>query len=245
MTGLGVAIAFFCFIITSIYLCKKYKLQFWNLFYWVPFAAIFTYLLGSYVNFMLSTGLIPTSGAERRLLVSPYGYSLHFVGLAIGSLVSFWWFLRQTKRVENKKLYVDVLFFCTAISLIPLGIFLLLWDNFIGIQTNSIWGVKALHTDSQLNRFSAVYPIGLFLSIGALLTTIGIWLWKKIVGKTGVGLWGFIILLVVINITLVLQQYPRYGVVRMWDIVLDIKQYVSFLIALLCLYIYDKWDNKK
>jgi hypothetical protein len=41
----------------------------------------------------------------------------------------------------------------------------MLGDNFIGFPTDSAIGIKALHFESQLNKFDAVYPIGLFLSI--------------------------------------------------------------------------------
>jgi hypothetical protein len=87
-------------------------------------------------------------------------------------------FLRKIPRIENKKIWIDILFFAFSLSIVPLGIFLLLGDNFIGLPTTAGIGVKALHFESQLNKFDAVYPIGLFLSIGALLSTLTVWILK-------------------------------------------------------------------
>jgi len=42
----------------------------------------------------------------------------------------------------------------------------------MGKATAGILGVKALHAESQLNKFTAVYPIGLFLSVASLIITI-------------------------------------------------------------------------
>jgi len=51
------------------------------------------------------------------------------------------------------------MFFAMTGALIPLGLFLLLGDDFIGKSTNSLRGVQALQSESALNKFSAVYPI--------------------------------------------------------------------------------------
>jgi hypothetical protein len=51
---------------------------------------------------------------------------------------------------------------------------------------------------------------------------------------------GFAILLFIINIVLLFQQYPRYGVISMGSVMIDIKQYVSFLAIMYCLYIHHK-----
>ncbi len=75
---------------------------------------------------MLQGNIIPTNGSELLELMTPYGYKFHFVGIAIGGAVSIWYFLKNIARIENRKLYIDVLFFAVAASTIPLGLFLLL-----------------------------------------------------------------------------------------------------------------------
>jgi hypothetical protein len=63
-------------------------------------------------------------------------------------------FFKKINRIENKKLYADVIFFSITGAIVPLGIFLVLGDDFIGRSTTSIRGVQALHTESALNKFT-------------------------------------------------------------------------------------------
>jgi len=244
MTGIGIATALTTFLITCIVLCKRYNLQFWKLFYRLPGSMILIYLLGSYTHFALNKSIVPTTISDIMTILSPYWYNFHFIGIIIGITIAFRLFLRKTKRIENRKLYIDVLFFCSIAALIPLWIFLLLWDDFIGRVTSSSRWVQALHPDSTLNKFSGVYPIGLFLSIGATIVGLFTRIRRKISKKNGLWLWGFALLIFVMNSIFIYQQYPRYGVVSIGNIVLDIKQYISLIIILLCIYTYDQRDNE-
>lgn len=244
MTGIGIAVALAIFLITCIILCKRYNLQFRKLFYWLPGSMILTYLLGSYAHFALNKNILPTTLNDVMTILSPYWYDFHFVGIIIGITIAFRLFLKKTKRIENRKLYIDVLFFCSIAAIIPLGIFLLLGDDFVGRVTSSSRGVQALHPESALNKFSGVYPIWLFLSIGATLVWLFTRIRRKISKKNGLWLWWFAILLLIVNIVFIYQQYPRYGVVSRGNIVLDIKQYISLIIILLCIYTYDQRDNE-
>jgi hypothetical protein len=85
--------------------------------------------------------------------------------MVAGAFISIGMFLKKIIRVENRKNRADILFFAFSLAIVPLGIFLMFGDNFIGFPTDSIIGVKSLHFESQLNKFNAVLPIGLFLSI--------------------------------------------------------------------------------
>jgi hypothetical protein len=159
MTGLGIVIAIIVFLLTSLYFCKKYKQSFWQLFHWMPLLFILLYLLGTYVTFVFQVGVIPTSYDQFISWISPYGFSFHFIGILLALVLSIGIFLRKIKRYESKKVWIDILFFSVAITIIPLGLFLLLGDNFIGKPTETFLGVKALHPDSQLNKFSAIFPV--------------------------------------------------------------------------------------
>jgi len=195
------------------------------------------YVLGALTTSILARGSLPSGIVGFFSTLSPYGYKFHFAGVLIGAFVSISIFLNKFVRIENRKNWTDILFFAFSLCIVPLGIFLMLGDNFIGFPTDSAIGIKALHFESQLNKFDAVYPIGLFLSIGSLLTALFILVLKWIKKKTGYGMLGFAILLFVINITLMMQQYPRYGVISIGSVMIDIKQYVSFLAIIYCLYI--------
>lgn len=240
MTGVGIVVAFLTFLIVSIYLTRRYHQNFWKFFYWMPVLIILCYFLGSYVQFFFDYGAIPTTGAELLTLLSPYGYKFHFVGLLIGIVIAIAVFLRKIKRLENKKIWIDILFYSITLSLVPLGLFLLMWDNFIGNSTNSWLGIKSFHSESQWNKFNLVYPIGIFLSLWALLVTLYIRIIKK---KFGYGLLGFAVLLLIIALILLFQQYPRHGVVTIWLAVFDIKQYAALLVALRCFLLFRKWKK--
>ena len=69
---------------------------------------------------MFMVGFFPTSGSEVVQLLSPYGYTFHFTGLLIGMYISISIFLKKIVRVENKKVWSDILFFSLALSLVPL-----------------------------------------------------------------------------------------------------------------------------
>ena len=61
--------------------------------------------------------------------------------------------------------------------------------------------------------------------------------------KFGMGMLGFAILLIVIAIILMLQQYVRHGVISLLGATFDIKQYAAILIAIRCFLIYRKWNR--
>lgn len=245
MTGLWIVIALITFICVSRYRCRTYSIQFWRLFYWMPWAIFLIYIGWAYVSFLLNVWLFPTSGAEVLMLLSPYGYRFHFIGIVLGFCAALWMFFNNIKRLENRKLYSDVLFFSLTASLIPLGLFLLLGDNFIGKSTDGPRGVQALHTESALNKFTSVYPIGLFVSIGMAVLYVAMAWWKYMTKKIGIGMLWFVYMLIIINICLLYQQYPRYGVIPFGTHTLDIKQYVSFFLIILALAIHTNRKKQK
>lgn len=240
MTGFWLIIAFIIFLIVVFYLTRKTYQNFWKFFYWVPFLIISMYILGALTTSILDRGSLPVGIGWFLSTLSPYGYKFHFVGVLIGTFISIGVFLKKIIRIENKKNRADILFFAFSLSIVPLGIFLMLGDNFIGFPTESMIGIKALHAQSQLNKFNAVYPIGLFLSIWSLASVLFIIILKRIKKKTGYWMLGFAVLLFIINIVLLYQQYPRYWVISIGSITMDIKQYISFLVIMYCLYIHHK-----
>ena len=238
MTGIGIVVSFLVFIGIARYLTKKYHQNFWKLFYWLPFLIVLTYFLGSYVNFVFEVGVFPTNWSEFVTLLSPYGYKFHLLWLLIGLFISISVFLKKITRVENKKVWSDILFFSLALSLVPLWLFLLMGDNFIGTTTNTWLGIKSLHSDSQRNKFNLVYPIGLFLSLGSLFVVLGIKILKK--KKFGYGMLGFAVMLILVSLILLLQQYARHAVFSLGNVMFDIKQYSAWILALICYLAYKR-----
>ena len=238
MTGIGIIVSFLVFIGVALYLSKRYHQNFWKLFYWLPLLIVLTYFLWSYTNFVFDVGMIPTTWAEFVTLLSPYGYKFHFMGLLVGLFISMFVFLKKITRVENKKVWSDILFFSLALSVVPLWLFLLMWDNFIGNTTTTWLGIKSLHSDSQRNKFNLVYPIGLFLSLWSLIVVLFIKILKK--KKFGYGMLGFAVILVLISLILILQQYSRHAVISLWSFMFDIKQYSAWFFALVAYLTYRK-----
>jgi hypothetical protein len=238
MTGIGIIVSFFVFLGIAQYLTKRYHQNFWKFFYWLPFLIVLTYFLWSYINFIFDVGIVPTNWSEFITLLSPYGYKFHFVGILIGMFISISIFLKKIRRIENKKVWSDILFLSLTLSLVPLWLFLLMGDNFIWATTTSWLGIKSLHSDSQRNKFNLVYPIGLFLSLWSLFIALFIKILKK--KKFGYGMLGFAIILIFISLILLLQQYSRHAVFSLWGITFDLKQYSAWILAIICYFTYRK-----
>ncbi len=244
MTGIWIVFFLISFIVVSKYLCNKWHQDFYKLFYWLPIAIIITYLMWAYVQFFLDFGLIPHSMEELKMLFSPYGYNFHFIGLILWFVISLFLFFRKIQRYETKRIWADIIFFSFILSLIPLWIFLIFGDNFIWKPSNWFLTLKPLTTESELNKFNGVYPIGLFLSLAATVVTLITYFIKRKKKQFGESVLGFVFLIVWLNIVFMFQQYPRYGIMSIGGTTFDIKQYVSFFVIMLCLHIYYKRQHK-
>ncbi|MEI6425788.1 MAG: hypothetical protein WCO66_00375 [Candidatus Absconditabacteria bacterium] len=245
MTGIGIVVSLLTFITIVWYLSRRYLQSFWKFFYWLPVLISLAYFLGSYVQFVLSSQhFLPVSWTDVLYIIAPYQYKFNFAGVLSGIVIALFLFFKKIKTIENKKIWIDIFFFAFSLSLIPFGVFLLLGDNFIGASTSSFLGMKSLHSESQRNKFDAVHPIGLYLSLGSLFVALYIHIKGEIRKYRGLGILGFAWLLVAINLVIIMQQYPRYMVISAGSIQLDIKQHLSFFVIMLCLYLHRKWNHK-
>jgi len=245
MTGIWIISTLLTFIIVSSYLCNKYKQHFWSLFYYIPVFIILWYVLWSYTSFVFTNGLIPQSWEEILILLSPHSYPFHLIWIILWITIWFSIFLKKITRFENKKVRIDILFFSTAFSIIPLGFFLLLGDDFIGKVSTNLLSVKSLHIDSELNKFSGVFPIGLFLTIGSLISISIIAILKRKFKQFWLGIIGFMLILSVIWTTILFQQYPRHWIISLTNgLTLDIKHYIIFLVIMYCLMVFYKRKNR-
>ncbi len=244
MTGIWVVFFLLTFIVVARYLCKKWHQDFYKLFYWLPVAIVITYFMWAYVQFFLDFGLIPQNMEELKILFSPYGYDFHFIWLIVWALISLFLFFRKIQRYETKRIRVDIMFFSLVLSLIPMGVFLIFGDNFIGKPNNGFLTLKPLTTESELNKFNGVYPIGLFLSFAAAFSVLLTYFMKKKRKQFGQWILWFIVLIIWLNIVFMFQQYPRYGIMSFEWMTFDIKQYTSFFVIMFCLHMYYKRANK-
>ncbi len=238
MTWIGIVVSFLVFLLIARYLTKKYHQNFWKLFYWLPLLILLTYFFGSYMNFILEYWFFPTNSTEFMTLLSPSGYRFHFVGVLLGIYTAISIFLKKIVRIENKKVWSDILFFSLVLSLVPLWIFLLMGDNFIWLSTSSWLGIKSLHSDSHWNKFTLVYPIGIFLSLWSLFISLFIKAIKN--KKFGYGMLGFSLILLFIAGILIFQQYSRHVVFSFWSVMFDIKQYAAVLFAIIAYFTFRK-----
>lgn len=246
MTGIGIVISFITFVIIVWYLSKRFLQGFWKFFYWLPLAITLVYFLWSYVQFVLSNqAFIPTTIEQIISIIWPYWYKFHFAWILLGIVISLFVFFKKIKTIENKKIWADIFFYWFALCIVPLWFFLLLGDNFIWKTTDSFFAMKSLHMESQWNKFDGVYPIGLLLSIWSLLIVIFMHIRKIIWKKRGIWMQWLALLLIMMNIILMMQQYPRYMVISVGNISFDIKQHISFFVIMLCLYYHKKRNTPK
>ncbi|MBS8122258.1 hypothetical protein [Candidatus Vampirococcus lugosii] len=239
MTGIGVVI----FIISVIFLInfysKRFNINFWKFFNWLPIFLILPYILGGYFYNLFKYNLvIPLSLNDLFIILSPYGYEFNFIGITLGLIIALSMFLKKIDlRIEKLK-WIDVFFYSISLSLVPFGIFLLLGDNFIGRPTSSVFGVSTFLQDSVLYNYDMVYPVGLFLSLlGISIFIIGLIL-NYIFRRYGIGIFGFIFLSIMINLVFYFQLYDKILVTEMFGYTFDIKNYRTIFISLYFVYLY-------
>lgn len=245
MMAVGLIVSATIFLITSRILTKRNHQDFLKLFYRLPGWIILSYILWRYIAYSLETwNYIPTSNSILTIL-SPQNFNLNFVWLLISTWICFGIFFHSIKRTENKKIWIDILFFSLANSLIIFWIFLTLWDSVIGTPTDSIFAIRALTDNSALTKFDWVYPVWLFISFGVLIVHIIISMLNIIFKKNWFWMWWLIWILVVLNITFLFQSYPRHWLITLWWISLDMKQYLSFVTIIWCIFTAIKWERKR
>ena len=246
MMVIGVVISAIIFLITARILTKRNHQDFLKLFYRLPWWIILSYILWRYTAYSLETwDYFPTSSSSLLTILSPQNFNFDFVGLLIATWICFRIFFTSIKRTENKKIWMDILFFSIANALIIFWIFLTLWDSVIWNPTNSIFAVRALTDNSALTKFDGVYPVWLFISFWVLIVHIIISMLNIIFKKNWFWIWWIIWILMVFNIVFLFQSYPRHGLIALWWISLDIKQYLSFIVIICCIITAIRRERKR
>lgn len=231
LTGIGIVVAFLTFIMSSYISSKRYNQSFSKIFLWLPLPIILMYILWLYFSFVLKGGNFFPHGIETFIqLFSPYGYHFNLIGVLLGFFLAIWIFMKGVKRKESKKIWFDIFFQAFINAVIVLWLFLLLGDNFLGRAHEGWMSVKSMHLESKLNKYNGVYPLGIFLSLGALLLNILITLFKIIKKRTGIGILGFALFNLLLLVLLPFWNTPRHIVIAIsGNISLDLYSYVLIL----------------
>ena len=246
MIAVGLIISAIIFIVTARILTKRNHQDFLKLFYRLPVWIILSYILGRYVAYSLETwNFFPKSTSTFLTILSPQNFNFHFVGLLLSTWICLLIFFHSIKRTENKKIRIDILFFSLANSLIIFWIFLTLWDSVIWTPTDSIFAIRALTDNSALTKFDWVYPIGLFISFWVLIIHIIVSMLNIIFKKNWFWMRWIIWILIVFNIVFLFQSYPRHGLITLWWVSFDIKQYLSLIAIICCIITAIKRERKR
>lgn len=169
-TWIGMAISLVFFIIWLYRYSEKYNLNFWKIFNWIWVFILLPYILWRYFYDLFEYHfIVPNDFLE---LLSPFGYNFSFVWLSIWFWLAVVFFLKNINYSQEKKKRIDIIFFSLMRGLFVLWFFLVLWDDFHGISTDSIFWVNALIQDSNISSLEKVRPVWLFVSLMSLLLFI-------------------------------------------------------------------------
>lgn len=245
MTGIGTILFIVCFIQAVAYYAKQYGLSTKKFFTYIPLYLIGIYIVAAYIRFLFGEFIvIPTTLRQVALYLSPHEYTFHLVGIVLGVWAMVFHFLSQTNNKKHHVQRIDVLFLSALLSMIPYGVFLLLWDTFIWSPINSWIRVSALVPESNVATYDTVIPLGLYLSLGCAILALGI---KTIRARNPWIQWFWFVwravFLMLLCVLILYQEYPRHLVSWFLWKTRDIKNYV--LIASACVVLFYRQTNYK
>jgi hypothetical protein len=245
MTGLWFIVWLIVFCIVCYIRSRQMNISFWDMFYALPTMISIIYFTGSYTYFLLNTGhFIPHTIIEISQIIIPPNYNFHAGWLILGIIISLIVYIYQKPSGIIRKKWIDCLFISYMNGLIIFWLFLVLWDDMIWLSTtNRLW-IYAMTPFSEVAKFNQVYPVGLFLSLAALLSSLySIFiLRKKWQWWWGIG-W-FWVFFIMIGFILIFQNYPRHGVLQIGWSLIDINQYITRSVWILFI-LWHIWITKK
>lgn len=233
--GIWIVISAFIFLAIAWYQAKKQRVQFTKLFFWLPTLLVSCYLLGNLAWLGFESWIWFPLRSFRTLgaWLSPYGYNFHFVWLMFGALFARRRFFKKIFLRTERYKRVDVLFYSFSAALIPMWLFLLLWDTFIGKPTDAWYWVVALLNDSGWTNFWRVLPLWIFVSIIWFVSYAAVMLCSRLIKKQKIrGYLWFSMIFFWLAIVFLGQSYPRHWVVQFIWYTRDVKNYVSLLASL-------------
>ena len=248
MTGLGIIIWLLVFIISMWHYTRHYGLSFGQFFQTLGLLIVIPYLLGGWSYIMIEHNILyPTNMQDLINIITPFEYKFHFIWVLVWLLIYMIWFIRYyADNANTKKRRIDAFVNSVCIACIPLWFFLLLGDDFIGKENQyGIFSVASLTANSELSKYVKVYPLGLWLSLIWLTWWLLMSMLKYMTKRSGQGLLWLSYVFSALSMLFVFQIYPRHGVWTISNgIILDIKNYICIIVALVSLFLYV-WSYRK
>ena len=224
MTWLWIIIFIASFIGIAYAEWRKQWLDVKRFLYTTPLFILLAYAFGSYLYYFFDTFVvIPLSVQQILLYLSPYNYSFHATWIALWVIIAWWKFLKPLS-LERSRRRINVWAYALLWSLIPLGIFLLLWDNFIWEPTQGSLFISAIRNDSNVAIYDRVLPLWIFVSLLGLAWAWIMYLWwRKAHPYRGYAAYSYMCFW--LAMIMLYQVYPRRLVTLIGETQRDIKQY--------------------
>lgn len=243
MTWLGIVAFLIVFVIAARKRSHHLGLPFRELFRYLPGMIALAYLFWTRSRYAFEYFLlIPFSPQELLLYLSPYEFHFHFVGVIGGLLIGWRRFLKSQPRERYLSRHT-VIFEASMLACIPLGIFLLFGDHFIGKPIETGIFVSAIDPLSKVAAYDTVIPLGIYLSCLAGLLYLFISVlhtWKRDTYRIFLG---FGLFFLWVGTLAIRQIYPRHLVMKFLWLTIDIKQYLCIGIALLSFWQHSKFHS--
>lgn len=237
ITGLTILISMITLLLSIFILVRKSRLQFVKFFYRLPLPLVLSYLLGAYVSFVITYGLpIPLNLTQRQIMLSPFGYRFHIIGIMLAITMSLRLFLKKMPSRHERRMWINIIASSISLTMIPLGLGLLMGDHLVWLPTQSSRGVETFRPDiSSWSRYGAVYPIGFYMAILGLLTFLIQRIRQRMDRPSGQ--WYLTLALIAIGIGLirVFVNTPKYLVMQVGSMRWDVTTYLCIGIAALLL----------
>ncbi len=240
MTWIGILVFLFVFLIRT----KRYIKQFDENRHMfrikIPLYIIVMYLVSSYARYLIEEFVVfPMSLRQFMAYLSPFEYKFHLIGLTGAIWWCVWDFFKGIQDTNTQLKWIDAWFLAAMRACIPLGIFLLLWDTFIGQPTDWSIFVSSFHPDSKLATYNKVIPLSLAISLVSLvllLITKILRLQKPQIRWYGLIWW--IVFLITLCIIILFQEYTRHLVVKFLGKTRDINNYMLIGAAIFLIWKY-------
>ncbi len=212
MTGIGIIICILTFLRATKRYARFYDIDRSEFGKRVPAYLIVIYFVSQYVWYLIGDFvIIPSTRHQLLSYISPADYTFHLVGIVI----AIWWcvrhFLSSIADPHTHVRWIDTRFLSMMRACIPLGFFLLLWDNFIWEPSDGYLSISAFHPESNVARYDTVMPLGLYLScIALVLLLITKILRARRPQMRGYGFVWWVVFLCMVCLLILFQAYPRH-----------------------------------
>jgi len=231
MTGIWILVFLITFYFMTKRYAKEFQLPFQRFSENFPMYMIIIYIISSYTRYFLdSRRIFPLSRDQVLEYISPVGYEFHLIWIVIWFIFCGIHFLSEQadKHIHLKR--IDTRFLALSVSIIPLGIFLLLGDNFIWVETNARYGISALTLESALSTYGGIVPLWIFISLLGVFLYLWTKLWRLYQPQVRwYGLRWLATFLLILCIIILFQIYPRHAVMSLLWTTWDVKNYILIM----------------